>query len=1020
MPRGRSLGWLLAILAGGGVLNAPFWSGVLRTAVFLGAIVLLTVVRELGRLAAGRAVGLRPVIVEIGEGTSLLRFRAGGIQWHVKQTAIVSATVWEPPPEGLPLRGRLAILAAARPLVVGGLLFGLRAAHVPLGWGAEATGGAALLHSVVEAAEILLFIGLVPFSIRGASSLPLESDGMRLVRLLFPRAIDLRQDFGRYYVARAREALEDRDPARALAFCREGLSKVSGPWSELVRAYETIALSRSGDQTAALARAESSLGRDLPPVTRALALNNWSWYAFLGRDEANLRLAERRSADAMILLPAAAAIAGTRGAVLLWQGRLGDALGLLERGHAGAQSEQARDVNACLLAIAYAARGEAVRARSYLDAVSRPDATEGLWAEADRCVRSAHGPEQILTAARGGRRLAVGKDALELVEPDGTSRRLAVSDIGRIEIRPTARGRVLLLVRHDRRVWRLPLAREELTWARTLLGRVVVTLGDGVASVAAAEGSPSMETQERAYQERAQSLAATVSSPKGVLFLASLVAFAASTLLLSSWRWLGMIVPVLFVHELGHWLAMRAFGHRDASISFIPFLGAATMTKIPFQKRWQEVVMLMAGPVPGILIGVAILLSPLGKHSSARQFAGALLAINAMNLLPLHPLDGGRILHAIVTAGRPRLDLVFKTGAALLFLAGGLAWDERVLTFLGLFGLLFWRQAWRVAGLERKIRATPGFDPRLPPKERRAYVFRVLAHEPALKAKDWASTVASLEMPLGYRSTPPWQIAVGALVVVACIAGAGLLGRRALNRRTAQYRCPTIASARPVSCAAAPDFGDIAWSERRPAVTKSASPPADDIEADSSLGAFVWCSASGAAAGDLATELEEAEVGGEYCQAMPWERSASGSDEVHRKARWTVMQLRKVRFDSTARGLARFDRRVEAARSLPQFDAETARLLRVIVAGGPAESSPAHDRLAERLGRSPSGRCDGLDLHNVRRPGAYGGTEGAVSFSITMEATSEFGPLGAYLCQKGCQISLLPADAGDLRVRYCY
>src|ERR1700735_1904057 len=111
----RSLVWLVVLLLGGGILNPPFQHGVLQTALFLAAIVLLTVVRELGRLLVGLCVGLRPTIVEIGEGTSLLRVRAGGLLWHFKQTAISSATIWTPPPEGFPVRARLVAVTVARP-----------------------------------------------------------------------------------------------------------------------------------------------------------------------------------------------------------------------------------------------------------------------------------------------------------------------------------------------------------------------------------------------------------------------------------------------------------------------------------------------------------------------------------------------------------------------------------------------------------------------------------------------------------------------------------------------------------------------------------------------------------------------------------------------------------------------------------------------------------------------------------------------------------------------------------------
>ena len=38
---------------------------------------------------------------------------------------------------------------------------------------------------------------------------------------------------------------------------------------------------------------------------------------------------------------------------------------------------------------------------------------------------------------------------------------------------------------------------------------------------------------------------------------------------------------------------MRLFGHKDATIAFIPFLGAATTTSKPFARRWQEVAMLL-------------------------------------------------------------------------------------------------------------------------------------------------------------------------------------------------------------------------------------------------------------------------------------------------------------------------------------------------------------------------------------------------------------------------------------------
>ena len=298
----------------------------------------------------------------------------------------------------------------------------------------------------------------------------------------------------------------------------------------------------------------------------------------------------------------------------------------------------------------------------------------------------------------------MGADTIELREGDCVAHHLTRSEIDGVRVGVSARGRAGLLLHHDRGVWRLPLDTRDLTWARMLIARVVqVPFADLEATVAPAADDGSMETQERAYQERKLAQGLSVSTPKGVMFLASAIAFGTTMAFSTSWQWLAVVMPVLFIHELGHWLAMRAFGHDDAHISFIPFLGAATMTKRPFEKRWQEIVMLLAGPMPGIALAVAVLLSPLGRSGPAQGVAVVALGVNVMNLLPFHPLDGGRILHALVTAGRPRLDLAFKTVAALVFVAAGFQLHAPVIGGLGVFGLY--------SGARVSARATRERDP---------------------------------------------------------------------------------------------------------------------------------------------------------------------------------------------------------------------------------------------------------------------------------------------------------------------
>jgi Zn-dependent protease len=1015
----RSLGYLGLVLLAGGILNPPFTRGVLHAALFLAALVMLTVVRELGRLGVGIAVGFRPSIVEIGDGPSLFRVRAAGLLWHFKLPPVFSATIWSPPPKDLPLRARLASITIARPLITAAVMLAVRALGVPLVGDPHGAKGVAFLGPVVTACQALLMLGLFPFSIRGFSVIPFESDGLRLIRIPRAKREDLEQEFARFYVTTALEALNDGDPNRALVLCREGLTKYASPWSDVFRNIEAIAQSRAGDHSAAQAKTERDLARDLPPVARALALNSWSWFAFLRRDEADLHIADRRSADALVLQPGLGPIAGTRGAILLWLGRVDEALDLLVRGYENAQNRRSRDIDACLLAMAHAARGESARARYYLERVTSPAQTEGIWAEANRYVSLALEPGRTIRASRGSRSLVLGADGVECHEGSRVRLRLTASEIDRVRVGVSARGRTQLVLHHRGGIWRLPIDAPDITWVRMSMARTMrLPLADLEPDAPPANDDASTATLERAYQERSLAQRLAVSTPKGVLLLASAVAFAASMLFVtSSGKEVGVIVGILLIHELGHWIAMRAFGHHDALISFIPFLGAATMSKIPFEKRWQEIVMLLAGPLPGLVLGVALLLSPLAKIHLVASTAGLLIAINALNLLPLHPLDGGRIFHALITAGRPRFDLAVKTAATLMFLGVGLATKETILTALGAFGLLFWRQAYRTAELERRIRRTPGFDPRLPAQERRAYVFRALAAEAASKGTEWVSTVASLEMPLGYRRTPLWQIVLWAVAFGLCGGGAGLFAGRSVTRLATKMQCPARALGASLSCASGPPFAAIDWKESDGGAFKA--------------GAFVWCAtADAAAAADLATRLQEAEVGAPYCEALPWEHPQSGSEEIWRKARATQLKLRFVRYHRHSQeASARFERMVAEASRSPDFDPEVARLIHEIDvatssdngAGAESDANAARkNALAARLGPSPNRSCDRLVLHNVQLPDADESAAPVVSFSATMATKASFDALAGYLCGVGCSVTVLPASVDDRRLDYCF
>lgn len=114
-----------------------------------------------------------------------------------------------------------------------------------------------------------------------------------------------------------------------------------------------------------------------------------------------------------------------------------------------------------------------------------------------------------------------------------------------------------------------------------------------------------------------------------------------------------IIMAIILLHELGHLFAMRFYNYADVSIFFIPLFGAlATGSKREISQK-QTAVILLAGPLPGIIIGLLLYFIDknqagieLGKIS-LNFIALLLIWVNILNLIPVFPLDGGQLLNRI-------------------------------------------------------------------------------------------------------------------------------------------------------------------------------------------------------------------------------------------------------------------------------------------------------------------------------------------------------------------------------------
>ena len=114
-----------------------------------------------------------------------------------------------------------------------------------------------------------------------------------------------------------------------------------------------------------------------------------------------------------------------------------------------------------------------------------------------------------------------------------------------------------------------------------------------------------------------------------------------------------VIIVIIIFHELGHFLAMKYYRYADVSIFFIPLLGALVSGSKREVSQRQNAVILLAGPLPGILLGLALYFidkNAGGIHwgNISLNFISLLFIwLNIINLLPVYPLDGGQLLNRV-------------------------------------------------------------------------------------------------------------------------------------------------------------------------------------------------------------------------------------------------------------------------------------------------------------------------------------------------------------------------------------
>ena len=175
--------------------------------------------------------------------------------------------------------------------------------------------------------------------------------------------------------------------------------------------------------------------------------------------------------------------------------------------------------------------------------------------------------------------------------------------------------------------------------------------------------------------------------------------------------WVMVAGFAILIHELGHAVAFRAFGHR-ASVLLYGMGGLTSASGTARFEPWKQLLTSLAGPLAGFGLGGLVLLT--GRPDGGLAEDAWIMALVAcfgfgvLNLLPILPLDGGQSMLAILRTVRvpsaERLGHQISIGVAGVGALLGLRFGG---FFIALIGLLFAGQNWAAL---REIRERPMVD----------------------------------------------------------------------------------------------------------------------------------------------------------------------------------------------------------------------------------------------------------------------------------------------------------------------
>jgi len=170
--------------------------------------------------------------------------------------------------------------------------------------------------------------------------------------------------------------------------------------------------------------------------------------------------------------------------------------------------------------------------------------------------------------------------------------------------------------------------------------------------------------------------------------------------------WSSLLFTVLLflcvlAHEFGHIFTARAFGVATPDVTLLPIGGVARLERIP-EEPGQELLIALAGPLVNVVIAIGLVIFANadlstghlaqmedGRISMVDRLAAVNLFLALFNMIPAFPMDGGRVLRALlaIRLGHVRAtEVAAAIGQACAFVLGFLGlFFNPILIFIAIF-----------------------------------------------------------------------------------------------------------------------------------------------------------------------------------------------------------------------------------------------------------------------------------------------------------------------------------------------